>query len=81
MKLTLEDVQKKIAEVGDFSPKLSEVLLYILKDLQDVRSLCTQENEIRKAELVVKKYCFLSFKINSLTNIFSFEINSYLIQK
>lgn len=54
MKLTLEDVQKKIAEVGDFSPKLCEVLLYILKDLQDVRSHFEQENENRKAELAVR---------------------------
>jgi hypothetical protein len=36
--------------VGCFSTKLEEVLLYLLKESQDIRDTMVKENEERKAE-------------------------------
>merc|ERR1719228_2927104 len=40
----------RIGEVGGFSTKLEEVLLYLLKETQDIRDTMVKENEARKAE-------------------------------
>ena len=48
--LVLEEAEKRIQEVGGFSTKLEEVLLYLLKESQDIRDTVVKENEARKAE-------------------------------
>ena len=48
--LVLEEAEKRIQEVGGFSTKLEEVLLYLLKESQDIRDTMVKENEARKAE-------------------------------
>jgi len=53
--LVFEEAQKRIEEVGCFSNKLEEVLLYLLKETQDIRQTITKENEARKAE--IEKRC------------------------
>merc|ERR1712013_927582 len=52
--LVFEEAQKRIEEVGCFSNKLEEVLLYLLKETQDIRQTITKENEARKAEIEKK---------------------------
>lgn len=48
--LVFEEAEKRIQEVGCFSTKLEEVLLYLLKESQDIRDTMVKENEERKAE-------------------------------
>jgi len=52
--LVFEEAQKRIEEVGCFSNKLEEVLLYLLKETQDIRETATKENEARKADIEKK---------------------------
>eukprot|EP00090_Calanus_glacialis_P047593 TRINITY_DN9958_c0_g1_i2.p1 TRINITY_DN9958_c0_g1~~TRINITY_DN9958_c0_g1_i2.p1 ORF type:complete len:899 (+),score=287.53 TRINITY_DN9958_c0_g1_i2:145-2841(+) len=52
--LVFEEAQKRIEEVGGFSKKLEEVLLYLLKETQDIRETVTKENEARKGEIEKK---------------------------
>jgi len=52
--LVFEEAQKRIEEVGCFSNKLEEVLLYLLKETQDIRDTATKENEARKADIEKK---------------------------
>jgi len=52
--LVFEEAQKRIEEVGCFSNKLEEVLLYLLKETQDIRENTTKENNARKAEMEKK---------------------------
>jgi len=52
--LVFEEAQKRIQEVGCFSSKLEEVLLYLLKETQDIRETATKENEARKTEIEKK---------------------------
>ena len=52
--LVFEEAQKRIEEVGCFSNKLEEVLLYLLKETQDIRENVTKENNARKAEMEKK---------------------------
>ena len=46
-----EEAERRIQEVGCFSSKLEEVLLYLLKETQDIRDTVAKENNARKAEL------------------------------
>jgi len=48
--LVFEEAERRIGEVGGFSTKLEEVLLYLLKETQDIRDTMVKENEARKAE-------------------------------
>merc|ERR1711892_545709 len=52
--LVFEEAQKRIEEVGCFSNKLEEVLLYLLKETQDIRETATKENGARKADIEKK---------------------------
>jgi len=52
--LVFEEAQKRIEEVGCFSNKLEEVLLYLLKETQDIRETVAKENNARKAEIEKK---------------------------
>jgi len=52
--LVFEEAQARISEVGCFSTKLEEVLLYMLKETQDIRDTLTKENEARKADMEKK---------------------------
>ena len=53
--LVFEEAQKRIEEVGGFSKKLEEVLLFLLKETQDIRETVSKENEARKAD--IEKRC------------------------
>merc|ERR1719270_1697336 len=44
-------MMKRLEEVGCFSSKLEEVLLYLLKETQDIRETNAKENNARKADL------------------------------
>ena len=48
--LVFEEAERRIQEVGGFSSKLEEVLLYMLKDSKDIRDTMVKENEAMKAE-------------------------------
>ena len=48
--LVFEEAERRIQEVGGFSAKLEEVLLYMLKDSKDIRDTMVKENEAMKAE-------------------------------
>ena len=48
--LVFEEAERRIQEVGGFSTKLEEVLLYMLKDSKDIRDTMVKENEAMKAE-------------------------------
>jgi len=52
--IVFEEAQKRIEEVGCFSSKLEEVLLYLLKETQDIRDTVSKENNARKAEIEKK---------------------------
>merc|ERR1712025_737420 len=52
--LVFEEAQSRISEVGCFSTKLEEVLLYLLKETQDIRETVTRENEARKSDIEKK---------------------------
>merc|ERR1711915_784604 len=56
--LVFEEVQSRISEVGSFSTKLEEVLLFLLKETQDIRDTLTKENDARKAD-IEKRCCDL----------------------
>ena len=72
--LVFEEAERRIQEVGGFSSKLEEVLLYMLKDSKDIRDTMVKENEAMKAESekrlkemekqfqVVLFYCLLRLK-------------------
>jgi len=53
--LVFEEAQKRIEEVGGFSKKLEEVLLFLLKETQDIRETVSKENEARKSD--IEKRC------------------------
>ena len=48
--LVFEEAERRIQEVGGFSSKLEEVLLYMLKDSKDIRDTIVKENEAMRAE-------------------------------
>merc|ERR1712192_58076 len=48
--LVFEEAERRIQEVGGFSTKLEEVLLYMLKDSKDIRDTMVKENEAMKAD-------------------------------
>merc|ERR1712013_626092 len=48
--LVFEEAERRIQEVGGFSSKLEEVLLYMLKDSKDIRDTMVKENEAMRAE-------------------------------
>jgi len=52
--IVFEEAQRRIEEVGCFSSKLEEVLLYLLKETQDIRDTVSKENNARKAEIEKK---------------------------
>jgi len=49
--LVLEEVEKRVGEVGGFSSKLEEVLLFLLKETREIRETQKAENDARKAEI------------------------------
>merc|ERR1712215_283835 len=51
---SLEDAQKKIEEVGDFSVVLQSVLSFLLKKSQSIEESLVKENEARKVEIETK---------------------------
>jgi len=51
---SLEDAQKKIEEVGDFSVVLKSVLSFLLKKSQSIEESLFKENEARKVEIETK---------------------------
>ena len=48
--LSLEEANKKIAEVGDFSLVLQDVLLFLLKKSQNLEDNLGKESETRKTK-------------------------------
>ena len=47
---SVDEAQKKITEIGDFSAKLADVLNFMLKDQQNFKDQTKKDNEVRKAE-------------------------------
>ena len=48
---SVEEAQKRIAEIGGFSAKLEEVLSYLFKEHLAFKEISKKDNEQRKAEL------------------------------
>ena len=45
---------KRIVEVGSFSPPLEQILSFLLKESESIKTETRKENEARKAELNAK---------------------------
>ena len=47
----MDEIQEKIKEVGDFSPKLEEILLFLLRGILTNRETQSRDNDARKEEI------------------------------
>ncbi len=51
---SVEEAQKRIVEIGGFSPVLQEVLLYLLKEQVVIKENAKRDGDAKKAELEQK---------------------------
>lgn len=49
--LLFEEVEKRVGEVGGFSGKLEEILLFLLKETRDIRETVKSENDARRQDI------------------------------